>query len=83
MWVSNPLYARIHPLIVVALAYNHLDVFTEEDRKVLRDEVTHKWKQTKTLYYVSCTPILIYYGADIRTADGSHVIVGGCRTGYG
>jgi hypothetical protein len=38
-------------------AYNRLDDFTEEDRQILSDEVNHKWKQTKTLYYVSVTYI--------------------------
>ncbi|KAI5985030.1 hypothetical protein EDD15DRAFT_2390220 [Pisolithus albus] len=33
-------------------AYKHHDMFTDEDRKFLEEEVTHKWRQTGTLYYL-------------------------------
>ncbi|KAI5984767.1 hypothetical protein EDC04DRAFT_2914118 [Pisolithus marmoratus] len=32
--------------------YKQNDMFTDEDRKFLEDEVTHKWRQTWTLYYM-------------------------------
>ncbi|KIO03605.1 hypothetical protein M404DRAFT_26914 [Pisolithus tinctorius Marx 270] len=33
-------------------AYKQYDMFTDEDKKFLEDEVTHKWRQTGTLYYM-------------------------------
>ncbi|KAI6142979.1 hypothetical protein BKA82DRAFT_4187299 [Pisolithus tinctorius] len=33
-------------------AYKQHDMFTDEDKKFLEDEVTHKWRQTGTLYYM-------------------------------
>ncbi|KAI6125348.1 hypothetical protein EDD16DRAFT_454480 [Pisolithus croceorrhizus] len=33
-------------------AYNKHDIFTDEDRKFLEDEVNHRWRQTRTLYYL-------------------------------
>ncbi|KAH0833837.1 MFS sugar transporter [Lanmaoa asiatica] len=46
-------------------AYNHLDVFTEEDKQILSDEVNHKWKQTGALYYVSVIHILTCHSGNL------------------
>ncbi|KAJ8597087.1 hypothetical protein M405DRAFT_928356, partial [Rhizopogon salebrosus TDB-379] len=31
--------------------HTRLDVFSEEDRRILTEEVTHRWRQTPMLYY--------------------------------
>ncbi|KAF8836196.1 hypothetical protein BDN67DRAFT_958317 [Paxillus ammoniavirescens] len=57
-------------------SYHRLDVFTEEDRKVLRDEVTHKWKQTKTLYYMVVMSSLAaaVQGMDEAVINGAQIL---------
>ncbi|KIK16588.1 hypothetical protein PISMIDRAFT_113068 [Pisolithus microcarpus 441] len=35
-----------------ANAYKMHDMFTNEDRKFLEDEINHRWRQTGTLYYL-------------------------------
>ncbi|KAG1873095.1 hypothetical protein F4604DRAFT_1925585 [Suillus subluteus] len=36
--------------------YNHLPIFSDEDKRIFTEEVTHKWRQTRTLYYVGVAP---------------------------
>ncbi|KAG8215121.1 MFS sugar transporter [Butyriboletus roseoflavus] len=57
-------------------AYNRLDVFTEEDRQVLSDEVNHKWKQTGMLYYMVIMSSLAaaVQGMDEAVINGAQII---------
>ncbi|KAF8549821.1 hypothetical protein OG21DRAFT_1514773 [Imleria badia] len=57
-------------------AYNHLDDFTEEDRRILNDEVNHKWKQTGTLYYMVMMSSLAaaVQGMDEAVINGAQII---------
>jgi sugar porter (SP) family MFS transporter len=57
-------------------AYNRLDDFTEEDRQILSDEVNHKWKQTKTLYYMVIMSSLAaaVQGMDEAVINGAQII---------
>ncbi|KIJ61769.1 hypothetical protein HYDPIDRAFT_95845 [Hydnomerulius pinastri MD-312] len=57
-------------------AYNRLDMFTEEDRRVLREEVTHKWKQTGTLYYmvVMASLAAAVQGMDEAVINGAQIL---------
>jgi hypothetical protein len=33
--------------------HDWLDIFSGEDKRILTEEVTHKWRQTPMLYYAS------------------------------
>ncbi|KAF9235407.1 hypothetical protein BU15DRAFT_89580 [Melanogaster broomeanus] len=57
-------------------SYHRLDVFTEEDRQVLRDEVTHKWRQTGMLYYMVVMTSLAaaVQGMDEAVINGAQII---------
>ncbi|EGN94788.1 hypothetical protein SERLA73DRAFT_114233 [Serpula lacrymans var. lacrymans S7.3] len=52
------------------------DVFTEEDKRVLRMEVTHKWQQTRTLYYMvfMSSMAAAVQGMDQAVINGAQII---------
>ncbi|KAL4071537.1 hypothetical protein V8B97DRAFT_1870780 [Scleroderma yunnanense] len=57
-------------------AYTRFDMFTEEDRRILEDEVTHKWRQTGTLYYMVVMTSLAaaVQGMDEAVINGAQLI---------
>ncbi|KAG6329721.1 hypothetical protein ID866_9368 [Astraeus odoratus] len=57
-------------------AYLHSDMFTEEDRTVLEDEVKHKWRQTGALYYMVVMSSLAaaVQGMDEAVINGAQLI---------
>ncbi|KAH7908396.1 hypothetical protein BJ138DRAFT_1115892 [Hygrophoropsis aurantiaca] len=57
-------------------AYQSHDMFDEEDKRVLNMEVTHKWKQTGTLYYMVIMTSLAaaVQGMDEAVINGAQII---------
>ncbi|EGN94806.1 hypothetical protein SERLA73DRAFT_187864 [Serpula lacrymans var. lacrymans S7.3] len=57
-------------------ALDHHDAFTEEDKRVLRMEVTHKWTQTKSLYYMvfMSSMAAAVQGMDEAVINGAQII---------
>ncbi|KAH7922136.1 hypothetical protein BV22DRAFT_1017951 [Leucogyrophana mollusca] len=57
-------------------AYQRHEMFDEEDRRVLDLEVTHKWKQTGTLYYMVVMTSLAaaVQGMDEAVINGAQII---------
>jgi len=66
------------------LGHSHLDIFSEDDKRILTEEVTHRWRQTPALYYVGVTlfPPSVIITLPLAV-DGSHVITCSCRSGNG
>ncbi|KAI6019317.1 hypothetical protein PISMIDRAFT_100070 [Pisolithus microcarpus 441] len=58
-------------------AYKQHDMFTDEDRKFLEEEVTHKWRQTGTLYY---TVVLSSLAAAVQGMD--EAVINGAQLFY-
>ncbi|KAG2111361.1 hypothetical protein DEU56DRAFT_920058 [Suillus clintonianus] len=48
--------------------HDRLDVFTDEDKRILTEEVTHRWRQTPTLYYPAVQ------GMDEAVINGAQII---------
>ncbi|KAI6102837.1 hypothetical protein F5141DRAFT_1050511 [Pisolithus sp. B1] len=55
----------------------HDDMFTDEDRKFLEDEVNHRWRQTGTLYY---TVVLSSLAAAVQGMD--EAVINGAQLFY-
>lgn len=55
-------------------------MFSEDDKRILTEEVTHKWRQTPMLYYVGVTLFsIICHGSSLFKIDGRDVITrSGC-----
>ncbi|RDX52241.1 hypothetical protein OH76DRAFT_1400584 [Lentinus brumalis] len=55
--------------------FESLPMLTDEDRRVLRREVTHKWDQPKTLYYlvVMCSLAAAVQGMDESVINGANL----------
>lgn len=56
--------------------HSRLDVFSDEDRRILTQEVTHKWRQTFTLYYMVVMSSLAaaVQGMDEAVINGAQII---------
>ncbi|KAH7882022.1 hypothetical protein F5I97DRAFT_2068794 [Phlebopus sp. FC_14] len=57
-------------------SYNRYDIFAEEDKRILREEVTHKWKQTGMLYYmiVMASLAAAVQGMDEAVINGAQIV---------
>ncbi|THV06802.1 hypothetical protein K435DRAFT_644602 [Dendrothele bispora CBS 962.96] len=57
------------------LAFEDLPLLDEEDKAILRREVTHKWDQPKTLYYlvVLCSLAAAVQGMDESVINGANI----------
>ncbi|KAF8583463.1 hypothetical protein K439DRAFT_1647212 [Ramaria rubella] len=56
-------------------AFNSLPILTEEDKEVLRMELTHKWRQPRELYYlvIACSMAAAVQGMDQSVISGSNL----------
>ncbi|KIK37349.1 hypothetical protein CY34DRAFT_15757 [Suillus luteus UH-Slu-Lm8-n1] len=56
--------------------YNRLDIFSDEDKRILTEEVTHKWRQTPTLYYmvVMASLAAAVQGMDEAVINGAQIL---------
>ncbi|KAG1760994.1 hypothetical protein EDD22DRAFT_898726 [Suillus occidentalis] len=56
--------------------HNHLDIFSEEDKRILTEEVTHRWRQTPTLYYMVVMSSLAaaVQGMDEAVINGAQIL---------
>ncbi|KAG1813443.1 hypothetical protein EV424DRAFT_1541752 [Suillus variegatus] len=56
--------------------YNRLDMFSEDDKRILTEEVTHKWRQTPMLYYMVVMSSLAaaVQGMDEAVINGAQII---------
>ncbi|KAG1733548.1 hypothetical protein EDB19DRAFT_1929079 [Suillus lakei] len=56
--------------------HDRLDIFTDEDKRILTEEVTHKWRQTSTLYYMVVMSSLAaaVQGMDEAVINGAQII---------
>ncbi|KAG1890453.1 uncharacterized protein F5891DRAFT_1198206 [Suillus fuscotomentosus] len=56
--------------------YNRLDMFSEDDKRLLTEEVTHKWRQTPMLYYMVVMSSLAaaVQGMDEAVINGAQII---------
>ncbi|KAG1848819.1 hypothetical protein C8R48DRAFT_729683 [Suillus tomentosus] len=56
--------------------YNRLDTFSEDDKRILTEEVTHKWRQTPMLYYMVVMSSLAaaVQGMDEAVINGAQII---------
>lgn len=66
-----------------SVAFETLDLLDDNDRYHLRREITHKYSQTKTLYYVRSDPCGRLVRVLTLRVDGDHVFARGGRPGYG
>ncbi|GAA5926394.1 sugar porter family MFS transporter [Sporobolomyces koalae] len=57
------------------LAFESLTLLDDEDRKVLRREVTHKWDHPKTLYFlvICCSMCAAVQGMDESVTNGANL----------
>ncbi|KAH7882036.1 hypothetical protein F5I97DRAFT_1817787 [Phlebopus sp. FC_14] len=57
-------------------SYNRYDIYGDEDKRILREEVTHKWKQTGMLYYMVIMASLAaaVQGMDEAVINGAQII---------
>ncbi|KAL5523633.1 hypothetical protein ACEPAG_7806 [Sanghuangporus baumii] len=60
------------------LAFERLDVLTEDDKSVLRKEQTNRWHQTKTLYWlvIVCSVCAAVQGMDETAINGAQIYFG-------
>jgi sugar porter (SP) family MFS transporter len=56
--------------------HNRLDIFSDEDKRILTEEVTHKWRQTPMLYYMVVMSSLAaaVQGMDEGVINGAQII---------
>ncbi|KAG2738141.1 hypothetical protein P692DRAFT_20841329 [Suillus brevipes Sb2] len=56
--------------------HNRLDIFSDEDKRILTEEVTHKWRQTPTLYYmvVMASLAAAVQGMDEAVINGAQIL---------
>ncbi|KAG1869417.1 hypothetical protein DFJ58DRAFT_766031 [Suillus subalutaceus] len=56
--------------------YNHLPIFSDEDKRIFTEEVTHKWRQTRTLYYMVVMSSLAaaVQGMDEAVINGAQIL---------
>ncbi|KAG2052536.1 hypothetical protein BDR06DRAFT_957553 [Suillus hirtellus] len=56
--------------------HNRLDIFSEDDKRILTEEVTHKWRQTPMLYYMVVMSSLAaaVQGMDEAVINGAQII---------
>ncbi|KAG1733805.1 hypothetical protein EDB19DRAFT_1854852 [Suillus lakei] len=56
--------------------HDRLDIFTDEDKRILTEEVTHKWRQTPTLYYMVVMSSLAaaVQGMDEAVINGAQIL---------
>ncbi|KAJ7443655.1 hypothetical protein B0H11DRAFT_2344041 [Mycena galericulata] len=57
------------------LAFENIDILDEEDKYYLRREITHKYSQTKTLYYILMSSLAAaVQGMDEAVINGAQII---------
>ncbi|KAG2115563.1 hypothetical protein BD769DRAFT_1487455 [Suillus cothurnatus] len=56
--------------------HDRLEIFSDDDKRILTDEVTHKWRQTPTLYYMVVMSSLAaaVQGMDEAVINGAQII---------
>jgi len=56
--------------------YNRMAIFSDEDKRILTEEVTHKWRQTRTLYYMVIVSSLsaAVQGMDEAVINGAQIL---------
>ncbi|KAG1777982.1 hypothetical protein EV702DRAFT_1099136 [Suillus placidus] len=56
--------------------HNRLDIFSDEEKRILTEEVTHRWRQTPTLYYMVVMSSLAaaVQGMDEAVINGAQII---------
>ncbi|KAG1848848.1 hypothetical protein C8R48DRAFT_778779 [Suillus tomentosus] len=56
--------------------YDRLDIFSAEDKRILKEEVTHKWRQTPMLYYMVVMSSLAaaVQGMDEAVINGAQIL---------
>ncbi|KAG2065877.1 hypothetical protein BDR04DRAFT_1234315 [Suillus decipiens] len=56
--------------------HDRLDMFSDEDKRILTEEVTHRWRQTPTLYYMVVMSSLAaaVQGMDEAVINGAQII---------
>ncbi|KAG2137864.1 uncharacterized protein EDB93DRAFT_1090921 [Suillus bovinus] len=56
--------------------HNRMDIFSDEDKQILTEEVTHKWRQTPMLYYMVVMSSLAaaVQGMDQAVINGAQLI---------
>ncbi|KAF9451301.1 H(+)-myo-inositol cotransporter [Macrolepiota fuliginosa MF-IS2] len=57
------------------LGFEDLSLLTEQDKQALREEITHKWKQPKMLYYlvILCSMAAAVQGMDESVINGANL----------
>ncbi|KAK4703578.1 hypothetical protein P7C70_g2639, partial [Phenoliferia sp. Uapishka_3] len=57
------------------LAFESLEILNEEDKRVLRREVTHRWHQPKTMYFlvIACSMAAAVQGMDESVTNGANL----------
>ncbi|POY75474.1 hypothetical protein BMF94_1376 [Rhodotorula taiwanensis] len=69
------LFAKGAQIAQNPLAFESLPLLNEEDREIMREEVQHKWRQPRTLYFVvvCCSMAAAVQGMDESVTNGANL----------